>query len=77
MTIAHPLQPRACDLPASGDIFTVRQLARIFGTSHQHWINQIECGKLHAVDLRSPGTTKSMYRIPRAALVDFLEKHEA
>ena len=65
---------KAGDLPAGVDIFTVRQLAKIFRTSSQHWINQIECGQLAAVDLRTPGTTKSMLRIPRAALVKLLDK---
>lgn len=64
-------------LPAGIESFTVRKMAALFGTSHQHWINQIECGKLRAVDLRSPGAMKSMYRIPRASLIDYLDKHLA
>ena len=76
MTLSQPKTTsfHACDLPDGVEIFTVRQLARIFGTSPQHWINQIECGQLPAVDLRSPGATKSMLRIPRSALVSLLEK---
>jgi hypothetical protein len=61
-------------LPKGAEMFTVRQLAKICGTSHQHWINLIESGTIPAVDLRSPGKTKSMLRVPRAALISFLDK---
>lgn len=61
-------------LPAGMESFTVRWLARWFGTSHQHWINLIEAGALRATDLRSPGTGKSMLRVPRAVLIGFLNK---
>ena len=59
-------------LPAGMESFNVRWLARWFGTSHQHWINLIECGAIKAVDLRSPGTSKSMLRVPRSALITYL-----
>jgi len=52
--------------------FNVRWLAVWFGTSPAHWINLIECGAIKAVDLRSPGTSKSMLRVPRAALITYL-----
>ena len=59
-------------LPAGMESFNVRWLARWFGTSHQHWINLIECGAIRATDLRSPGTSKSMHRVPRATLITYL-----
>ena len=59
-------------LPAGMESFPVRWLARWFDTSTQHWINLVDSGALRAVDLRSPGTSKSMLRIPRAALISYL-----
>lgn len=59
-------------LPAGMETFTVRWLAMWFKCSPQHWINLIEQGTLRAVDLASPGTSKSMRRIPRAALIAYL-----
>jgi hypothetical protein len=60
------------NLPAGMETFTVRFLSAWFRTSAQHWINLVEQGTLKAVDLRSPGTSKSMLRIPRAALITYL-----
>ena len=59
-------------LPAGMESFTVRFLAVWFKTSPQHWINLVEQGALKAVDLRSPGASKSMMRIPRAELIAYL-----
>lgn len=59
-------------LPSGMESFGVRWLARWFGTSHQHWINLIESGAIRATDLRSPGASKSMLRVPRAALITYL-----
>ena len=72
-----PPQPRECKLPPGVEMFTIPQLSKIFAASQVYWTGQIECGQLFAVDLRSPGTTKSMLRVPRAALVAFLEKRAA
>lgn len=70
-------QSPAFNLPAGVEVFTVPQLSKLFAASDGYWLGQIECGQLFAVDLRSHGTTKSMLRIPRAALVAFLEKRPA
>jgi hypothetical protein len=64
----------AINLPPGVQMFTISQLAKIFSSSDQHWIAQVESGQLFALDLRSPGATKAMLRIPRPALVAFLEK---
>lgn len=61
-------------LPAGMESFNVRWLARWFGTSHQHWINLVERGALRATDLRSPGASKAMMRIPRAELISYLNR---
>lgn len=61
-------------LPAGMESFTVRFLALWFRTSPQHWINLVEQGALKAVDLRSPGASKSLMRIPRAELVAYLNR---
>lgn len=60
------------NLPAGMESFSVRFLAAWFHTSHQHWINLIEQGSIRAADLRSPGASKSMLRIPRAELTRYL-----
>ncbi|MFZ4780517.1 MAG: hypothetical protein ACOYM3_34625 [Terrimicrobiaceae bacterium] len=64
-------------LPSGMESFTVRFLAGWFHTSAQHWINLVETGVLKAIDLRTPGASKSMIRIPRAELVKFLNAKDA
>jgi hypothetical protein len=61
-------------LPAGMETFTITWLARWFGTSPQHWINQIESGAIRATDLRSPGKSKAMMRIARAELIAYLNR---
>lgn len=70
-------QPTACYLPDGVEIFTIPQLVEIFSASNLYWTGMIESGQLYAFDLRSHGATKAMFRIPRAALVAFLEKRVA
>lgn len=65
------------NLPSGMESFTVRFLATWFKSSPQHWINLVETGAIKAVDLRSPGASKSMIRIPRAELVRFLTAQNA
>lgn len=64
-------------LPSGMESFTVRFLSSWFRTSPQHWINLVEKGYIKAVDLRSPGSSKSMIRIPRAELETFLKSQMA
>lgn len=65
------------NLPSGMESFTVRFLSLWFHTCPQHWFNLIESGALKAVDLRSPGASKSMLRIPRAELIAFLRTADA
>jgi len=59
-------------LPADKEIFSIPFLMRFFGTGPQHWINLIESGAIKATSLESPNASKTMYRIPRAELLRFL-----
>ena len=60
-------------LPA-GESFPVHILARVLRVTRNHVVNLIDCGELKcAVDLRSPGASRSTIRVPRAAVVEFLE----
>lgn len=59
-------------LPAGREVFSVTFLARHFCYARQHWINLIDRGHIPAVNLATPGVTKSSYRISRADLVHFL-----
>ena len=61
-------------LPAGRESFSVGFLAKFFDMSLQHWINQIDCGALPACNLASPGTSKSLYRVSRHALITYLRK---
>lgn len=53
--------------------YCIRELASIFSTSQQHWINLIERGHLRAINLSTPGAKKSMLRVEREELLRFLE----
>lgn len=64
-------------LPSGMESFSVQFLALFFGTSWQHWINLIESGAIRAANLKSPNASKSMYRIPRAELIAYLNKTAA
>jgi hypothetical protein len=61
-------------LPAGVDSFALHWIAGRFGGTVRHWFNLAEKGVFGTgiVDLRSPGSSKAMLRIPRASLVKFL-----
>ena len=61
-------------LPAGMESFTLTWLSVWFRTSIQHWINLIDSGAIKATNLKSPHASKTMYRIPRAELIAFLNK---
>jgi hypothetical protein len=65
------------NLPSGMESFSVRWLGTWFKCSAQHWINLVESGAIRAIDLRSPGSSKSMIRIPRAELVKYLATQDA
>jgi hypothetical protein len=61
-------------LPAGMTSFTPNFLANFVGGTPQHWINLAEKGAFGKglADLRAPGASKMMLRIPRKPLVEFL-----
>ena len=65
-------------LPTGREFFSLREVAEMWSCHGTHVMRLIECGALAAaVDLRLPGTSKAMVRIPRATLIEFLEKRAA
>lgn len=57
-----------------GESFPVHLLARVLHVHRKHVIHLIDCGELKcAIDLRSPGASRSTIRVPRAAVLEFLE----
>ena len=61
-------------LPAGIETFTVPWLAMWFGTTDRHWINLIESGAIRAANLKTPNASKTMYRVPRAELISYLNR---
>lgn len=61
-------------LPAGVESFALHWIAGRFGGTIQHWFNLARSGVFGKgiVDLRVPGSSKSMLRVPRAGLVKFL-----
>jgi hypothetical protein len=57
-----------------GESFPVHLLARVLHIHRTHLINLIDAGEIQcAVDLRSPGASRSTIRVPRKAVIAFLE----
>jgi excisionase family DNA binding protein len=57
-----------------GESVTVYELARFLKVRREVVLEWIESGELSpAYDLRSPGSGRSVIRIPRAAVLEFLE----
>lgn len=64
-------------MPPGQMFFTVRQLAKIWGTSDQHVYNLIEDGELAcAPDLRRAGGLRAVIRVTRQSIQDFLKKRQ-
>ena len=65
---------KVTDCLPPGESFPVHVLARALHVTRNHVVNLIDCGELKcAVDLRSPGASRSTIRVPRVAVVEFLE----
>ncbi len=65
-------------LPAGMDFFPVWWLASRWGVSKQHVINLVESGEIRvALDLRGGGASKSLIRVPRCSVLEFLKKRKA
>jgi hypothetical protein len=60
-----------------GNSFPVHLLASALHVSRNHLIKLIDTGEIKcAVDLRSPGSSCSTIRVPRAAVLEFLESRK-
>ena len=65
-------------LPSGREFFCLSEVAEMWSCHGIHVTRLIESGALAAaVDLRLPGTSKAMLRIPRASLIGFMEKRAA
>lgn len=74
----HPEFDFEHDLPAGKEFFSVPFLARLWGCSNEHVIGLIESGEIAiAADLRGTGSTKTMWRVTRRAVVDFLNRRKS
>jgi hypothetical protein len=62
-------------LPA-GESFPVWKLAQLFHVSDQHLVNLIEEGEITAFDLRGKTSSRSCVRVPRNALIEFLQRRQ-
>jgi hypothetical protein len=62
------------NLPTGVESFSLHWIARRFGGTVTHWFNRATKGAFGngIVDLRTPGSSKAMLRIPRRSLVKFL-----
>jgi hypothetical protein len=59
------------------DFFPVWWLAKSWHGSDEHVLRLIEKGELPVgVDLRSPGASRSMIRIPRKSVIEFLNRRK-
>ena len=65
-------------LPAGREFFRLSELAGLWRCHPTHVQRLIDSGELPvAVDLRSPGTSKSMQRVTRASVVAFLNSRKS
>jgi hypothetical protein len=65
------------ELPANRNFFPVWELAKSWHCSVQHIINLVESGELKVpVDLKGKSATKTMIRVPRASVVEFLNRRK-
>lgn len=59
------------------DGFPVWWLAKRWKISDEHWQNLIDRGELKAcVDLRTPGSSRSVLRVTRASLLEFFHRRK-
>ena len=64
------------ELPGNTWFFEIELLKRVWHCARQHVVNLIESGDLFAVDLKGKGSTKSMWRVPRAAAIDLMNRRK-
>lgn len=66
----------AVDPLPPGNCLSLSVIARSLGIHRQHIVQAIEEGQLAAVDLRSPGASRSCIRIPRISLECWLTQRQ-
>ncbi len=65
------------ELPPKMDFFPVWFLAKLWHCSAQHVLNLIDTGEMPVpVDLRGKAATKTMIRVPRKSVVEFLNRRK-
>lgn len=65
------------ELPPNMAFFPVWFLAKLWHCSVQHVLNLVDSGELPVpVDLRGKAATKTMIRVPRASVVEFLNRRK-
>jgi excisionase family DNA binding protein len=70
--VTMPCAPSKYHLPADQN-FAVNTLANYLGVRRQHVLDWIDSGEIKcAFDLRGAGSSRSLIRIPRAAVLEFL-----
>lgn len=80
--IAAPKTQREFDIDFNAELppwefFPVWQLAKSWNCSREHVANLVESGELPVgLDLRTKGSSKSMIRVPRRAVVEFLNRRK-
>jgi hypothetical protein len=63
------------ELPAGKEFFTVPFLAALWDCDAKHVHNLIDKGAIKlSASLHSPEATKSMRRVPRSAVIEFLNR---
>jgi hypothetical protein len=75
-TLKRHCRKRKTELPP-GDAFAVWQLAKVLGCNRSHVSALVESGEVDAFHLRGKGANRSIIRVPRAALIEFLEKRQS
>lgn len=65
------------ELPPGREFFPVRELAALWRCTIKHVHNLIDSGELETtVNLKHPNAKKSMRRVPRKSVVDFLNRRK-
>jgi hypothetical protein len=65
------------ELPPKMEFFPVWFLGKLWHCSAQHVINLVDSGELKVpVDLKGKAASKTMIRVPRASVVEFLNRRK-
>ena len=65
------------ELPRNMEFFPVWFLAKLWHATSNHVVNLIDSGELKVpVDLRNKASSRAMIRVPRACVVEFLNRRK-